>query len=322
MDEVEVDQVILSLSSDTDLPYKTVWAYKRTTGLIKRWQLRFLALGNRKLTYRRSISKTKALRTLDFDQLTVELKAVHSTIEITPRKSKRSFTFKFPSEEVAEDWLVALRLHIEDSRGRLRELPHFAGLRHYWRHCYISEQSFISTASTGDVILFQGKSNLAKTQRFFTRSKYDHVGLVLRYSSGDLGFFQAIQGEGVSVVSWETFKDNHWEDLYSMVSYRQLTAVRSEEMLHKLQTFVGRVSGRRYRPSLAKLCGTRRTNPTNEVDYFSSELVAVCLQVMGLLNQYVNPGRFLPGNFSGKSDLALLEGARLGPELIIDFQIN
>jgi hypothetical protein len=146
--------------------------------------------------------------------------------------------------------------------------------------------------------------------------------MMIRYSSGDLGFFEAIQGEGVSVVSWDTFKSNHWENLYSTISYRQLTAVRSEEMLKNLQTFIERVSGRRYRLSLGKLCGTRRRNSTNEVDYFCSELVAVCLQVMGLLTQDVIPGRFLPGSFSVKNDVALVEGARLGPEQMLIFEIE
>mmetsp|Transcript_6991 Transcript_6991/g.12842 ORF Transcript_6991/g.12842 Transcript_6991/m.12842 type:complete len:324 (-) Transcript_6991:783-1754(-) len=323
MEEVGADQISFSLSSEEALPAKATRVLKRTTGLIKRWQPRYLELADRKLTYRRNLNVDADLRTIDFELLTVKVTVTADTLVVAPLKSKRSFIFKFDTKEEAGEWRKTIMTHIQNSRGSLRELPHFVRIRNYWRHAYISEHNFLKLASTGDILLFKGSARLAKMQRVFTRSKYDHVALLMRYASGDLAFFEAIQHEGVTIVSWDDFKMNNWQTLYSVMSFRQLAAHRSDDLLIRLQEFIDRVKGRRYKVSMSKLCGLgRRRNPTNEQDYFCSELVAVCLQIMGFLPEGETPGRYLPGDFSAKKVLPLINGARLGPELRIDFQIE
>lgn len=323
MEEVEVDQISLSFSSDGALTPKTAQVLKRSTGIFKRWQLRFLELSDKKLTYRSKQNEYKDLRILDFDQLTVRLSNSADIIEIAPIRSKRTFSFKFSCKEESDDWFAVLRTHILNSQGNIKELPYISQIPNYWRHIYLTEFDFKRYASTGDILLFKGNSHLAKVQRFFTRSKYDHVAMLMRYASGELGFLEAIQNDGVQVISWDDFKTNNWHNLYSVMSFRQLTANRSESMLQRLQQFIERVKGRRYRLTLSKLCGTRRRrNPTNERDYFCSELIAVCMQVMGLLPGRENPDRYLPGDFSTKRVLPLLDGAQLGPEMRLDFHTD
>jgi hypothetical protein len=194
--------------------------------------------------------------------------------------------------------------------------------KNYWKHTYVSEAEFTRNANTGDIILFQGSTGLAKLQRVFTRSKYDHVALTVRNASDELCFFEAMQGEGVNVVRWNDFKINKWYALYTQISYRRLSAERNEPILQQLQDFIDRVHGRRYKLSIGKLCGSKRPLPaTNENDYFCSELTGVCLQVMGYLSNDIVTSRLLPGDFSVKRKLPLINGAELGPELLIDFRI-
>jgi palmitoyltransferase len=322
MVEVQVDEVHLELPTEATLLSKSGKAHKRTSGWLKRWQPRVLELARHRLTYKRSHSDDKGLRILDFNQISVDLKLSEDTVEIIPHKSKRSFVFRFSDEAVASEWAALLKSHIQGSKGSSQKLPHLVEHKDYWKHIFVSEAEFKANANTGDIILFQGATRLAKLQRAFTRSKYDHVALMVRDAGGELGFFEAIQGTGVSVVGWDEFKSNNWHALYTQISYRRLSAERSEAVLQRLQDFIERVQGRRYKLSIGKLCGSRRTLPaTNENDYFCSELSGVCLQVMGYLPNDVVTSRLLPGDFSVKRELPLINGAELGPELLIDFRI-
>ena len=56
--------------------------------------------------------------------------------------------------------------------------------------------------STGDIILFRAKALGAKVQRVVTRSKYDHVALVLKYNDGGISLLEATNQEGVSIVDY------------------------------------------------------------------------------------------------------------------------
>lgn len=63
--------------------------------------------------------------------------------------------------------------------------------KRFWRNERISMRSFEDSADTGDLLLFRGKTLSCSLQRSVTRSEYDHVALILRYSSGDLYLFEA-----------------------------------------------------------------------------------------------------------------------------------
>jgi len=81
------------------------------------------------------------------------------------------------------------------------------------------------------MILFIRTKNFgAKIQRSFTRSGYgklyiykenilylmkDHVGLILRYSTGEIVLFEATGKTGVGLCRWKTFMRSKWYLLYS-----------------------------------------------------------------------------------------------------------
>ena len=46
-------------------------------------------------------------------------------------------------------------------------------------------------------------------QRTFTRSEYDHIGLVLKYKNGKAVIFEAV-GNKLVLNTWETFLKNKW----------------------------------------------------------------------------------------------------------------
>mmetsp|Transcript_19306 Transcript_19306/g.35560 ORF Transcript_19306/g.35560 Transcript_19306/m.35560 type:complete len:322 (-) Transcript_19306:5435-6400(-) len=319
MEAVMVDSITFDLSSDCEPLAISTIAFKRTSGWIKRWQPRLLTLADRKLTYRRS--QNDQPRILDFDFITAKVNYLDNIVEIQPLLGRRSFVFKFKNHKTAGEWAACLKSHIEISRGKMRELPHFVKQKNYWRYSYVSELDFLRLANTGDIILFRGCNSLAKLQRAFTRSEYDHVAMIMRFYTGEVAFFEAIQGEGVTMVKWEEFKQHNWHKLYSRIAYRQLSIDRSEATLQKLQDFIDRVIGLRYKLTIAKLCGSRPSRlASREVNYFCSELMAASFQEMGLLPDTLKPGQYLPGDFSAKRQLPLINGAQLGPELLIDLE--
>jgi hypothetical protein len=63
----------------------------------------------------------------------------------------------------------------------------------------IKLSEFYEVAETGDIVFFRGKSLGGKVQRFFTRSEFDHVGLILRYKNEKIVLFEAT-GHSVSYL--------------------------------------------------------------------------------------------------------------------------
>ena len=46
-------------------------------------------------------------------------------------------------------------------------------------------------ATTGDILLFRGRSFSSRLQRALTRSTYDHVAMILKYKNGRMFLFEA-----------------------------------------------------------------------------------------------------------------------------------
>lgn len=51
----------------------------------------------------------------------------------------------------------------------------------FWKDLRFSEQDFIKNASTGDILLFKGKSCFSKFQRALTWGEYDHVAMLFKF---------------------------------------------------------------------------------------------------------------------------------------------
>ena len=70
-------------------------------------------------------------------------------------------------------------------------------------------------AETGDILLFRSKKFSSKLQRTFTRSNYDHIALLLKYTNGKVVIFEATGKEGIVLCTWESFIKNNWHKIYS-----------------------------------------------------------------------------------------------------------
>jgi hypothetical protein len=68
-------------------------------------------------------------------------------------------------------------------------------------------------ASHLDIILLRSKNPIFYLHRFFMRSHYDHVGVLIKDESERLFLFEAIQSKGVCISSFDslltTFQDEY-----------------------------------------------------------------------------------------------------------------
>ena len=187
--------LISSRVPETELPVKRGWLKKKTRRVINSWQPRFFVLRDRKLMYFHSETDTAPAGVINFDQVTVDVHITNpekpTEMTMIPLGSKRQFRFKAENPHDLTEWALALYQHIESSKGKRADLVSVSRKDNFWKFNRISEQQFRDVACTGDILLFRGKSAAAKLQRGFTRSKYDHVAMILRYSSGLLALLEA-----------------------------------------------------------------------------------------------------------------------------------
>ena len=87
-------------------------------------------------------------------------------------------------------------------------------------------------------MIFQSKSIGSKLQRVFTRSKYDHVALILRYNQSKVVIFESLTDNGVQCSDWEKFITQKWCNLYNLIIYRKLYFPRDKQMMDKIDDFV------------------------------------------------------------------------------------
>ncbi|MCF1458355.1 MAG: hypothetical protein LPH21_12595 [Shewanella sp.] len=202
---------------------------------------------------------------------------------------------------------------------------------------------------TGDLVLFSGKSMLARCSQLVTRSPWTHVGMVLTMPTYD------------SVCLWES---NYWPSVRDQESSKFVHGVQIVSLRERLLQFDGIVAVRRlvdvnfdddqisslfqlkreignnaYEKSPKRLINAlvkRETKrrllrgdisillpfiPFDNTEDLSTvagpELVAEAYQRLGLLSESQPSDDYLACDFGGAQKMALLHG-KLCPELIIE----
>jgi len=308
------------------LPTLEGYLKKKSTSLLKVWQKRYFVLKDKKLYYYQNQSKDLMSGCVDFDLLSVKLEKDKDEkhFKITPTGGQRYFYFKAQTEEEGKRWFEMIESHIKASFGYVTPLNKVVTFKKYWKYDRLSEDRFLEQADTGDIVLFKTKNISASIQRSFTRSEYDHVGLILRYSTGEIVLFEATGREGVGLCRWKTFMRCKWHLLYSKIMYRKLEINRTDDVINGIEKFVRYSVGKKYKITPTKLLKRKSTVKEDENvedrTFFCSELVAACYKKIGLLPQEVSAAQYLPGSFAAEKKLTL-NNAKLGSETLIDFNI-
>lgn len=171
-------------------------------------------------------------------------------------------------------------------------------------------KALLAQADSGDLVLFSGKGLVSGTIRLFTRSRWSHVGLVVRDpqngeallleststdESADISLGRPVRG--VQVVRLAE----------KLAAYDGAIALRKLEMEDRpaefdqqLQEIVGLWRYREYKSftltlALDFLSANRRPQRVHQV--FCSELVAEVYKRLGIMCRSVRSSRCVPGDF-------------------------
>uniref|UniRef100_A0A7S3PLE2 GOLD domain-containing protein n=1 Tax=Aplanochytrium stocchinoi TaxID=215587 RepID=A0A7S3PLE2_9STRA len=200
----------------------------------------------------------------------------------------------------------------------------------------------------GDIVLYYTKQYVAKLQRFVTRSRYDHIGILVIWENCSEECCPATlkhSRRAAGIKAWHTLEaDNNGVTLYRFTpallsGYNGTCYIRHlkldeaefslevrEDMLKSLHAFTEEMYGRPYEKHVlemikaANMFGGNKKEDLSSV--FCSELVAAAYRRMGLLSEGRTSNSYIPGDFSSqakpKRQIKLLHGAELEEEFYID----
>jgi len=168
---------------------------------------------------------------------------------------------------------------------------------------------------TGDIILFSGKGIFSRLIRWFTKSKYSHVGMAVRMPEYDMVLIwesttlsktkDVITGtktKGVQVVSLS----ERVQGYRGKVVWRKLSGELSKDQLYALLELRHELRGKPYERSRLELllAGIPNINMGNENlrSVFCSELIAEAYQRAYLLPEHPPSNSYAPERFSQDSE--------------------
>lgn len=232
------------------------------------------------------------------------------------------FIFKARSKPERQQWLTCLNVNIAFYSPMNEILTQISSKPEFWKYEKISNLKFISTANTGDILLFQAKNIGAKIQRGLARSAFDHAAMLLCHANGKISVFEATSSMGVALADWDDFFANNWLELYSRIIYRKLEVDRTDEMLRGLELFVESTKGKKFGFGAGKMVKNgKKRKPGQEEDFFCSELIASAYKAVGWLGQEVDTSKVWPGDFEKDNAIKFVNG-KFGPLVEIDFDLG
>jgi hypothetical protein len=190
----------------------------------------------------------------------------------------------------------------------------------------IDADASLSDLKTGDLVLFTGQGLARGLARWFNRSPWTHIGLVLRGpEAGEPLLWEALCGgprRGTLAVPLSV----RMARSRGRISARCLNRPLAPAQCQRLETLRQEVAERVRPRGLFDLIGAaddgwvgaRRDNLGEPMD---GELVAEAYQRIGLLDDIGRggkaPGDYRPWHFCARHGLELKNGYALGPELVL-----
>jgi len=182
---------------------------------------------------------------------------------------------------------------------------------------------------TGDIILFSGKGAISEAIKFFTRSKWSHLGMVVYIKEWDMNvLWESTQlGDKKDIESGKLKKGVQMTLLRDRVlSYdggvalRKLHYTPTRETEEKLRDFRAESKDKHYEESTIELIksaydGWLGDNEEDLTSLFCSEMLSEAYQRMGILSESKPSNEYTPADFSKKMDF--LNGIYFEKEIVI-----
>ena len=181
----------------------------------------------------------------------------------------------------------------------------------------------LESLKTGDVLLYRTNDLGALFNSWMQRSKWSHVGVVVRGDAGltkalfpqdyaqpcadedaALCVFEAVPSRGVCLFPLKDRLSRTYKSIKILGVVRHIGPELTSEQQSSLLEFVRLVKGRKLETTSrdmvnALLCGLRKGRHEDWSQFFCSELAAEALQQMGILrDEGLNSNDILPRSFA------------------------
>ena len=191
----------------------------------------------------------------------------------------------------------------------------------------------VTTAATGDVWLFRGRSLADRAIQTLTNSPVNHVGMVVALDDLPALLWHAELGRSLPDV-WTGRRQRgvqlhlladavrNWSERYGQRAWiRQLDGTLERRHEDRLMEVIERFDGRPFptTPGLARqwLTARVRRRPSSREAVYCAELVATTYQHMGLLPRRRPASWYDPGRFWSGDRIALVPPFSLGGEIAV-----
>ena len=288
-----------------EAPVKCGWGFQ--CHCLKSDTKLFFILYPHSLEFFTDSSRTNLVGKLNFNLYSFTIEQMSKNeLRFSAYSLKKSLRFKF-SEEVIVGWVLSINYCIARAKGGLFRISRDEHRAKFWKDTGISEEEFLSQADNGDLLLFISRNSGSTLQRCLTRTKYDHVGLILKFENQEIGFIEATRPYGVVFTYWDEFFQREFKKHYKSVSYRKLEVVRTKKMLEDLEEFTRNAKGKNYRLGITRNRAKTLT-PGDEDTFFCSELAASAYKIMGILDNLTPSYKYFPSHFTDSHNLHPLQG--------------
>lgn len=168
---------------------------------------------------------------------------------------------------------------------------------------------------TGDLVLFSGKGFISRLIQFGTRSKWSHVGMVIKIKELDfVALFESTTLSNIKDINTNTLKrgvqlvplSERITKYDGEVAIRQLNKALTDDQINYLVQFRKNMQGKAYESSNLELIksaldqfNSLTLNAEDLSTVFCSELVAEAYQSIGLLSEITPSNEFTPSDFAG-----------------------
>ena len=150
--------------------------------------------------------------------------------------------------------------------------------------------------------MFKSSHPITAVTRIATWSEFDHVALVLKFSTdpNEVYFIESVSGVGVRLNAWTGLRTNIGHNkFYQKCVFRHVVFDRSFENLNRLQKLLKEALGHQYALGLNTMLRRSTVSPflqpiQKERTFFCSELVARAFKEAGIISNDKSSTSFYP----------------------------
>ena len=179
----------------------------------------------------------------------------------------------------------------------------------------------------GDVILFKSANFVSGIQRAATRSEWDHCGIVVSKSHGQLYLLEST-GDGVGCYPFTNRIRAYGIEFAQYMAVRRIIGPpRRRQFQTKLREFTAQVNGAKYKLDFKKLVSSQpleKSLDSKKGGFFCSELVAAAWQELNIMKDDKAPNAYWPTDFEegGNIEKSFHEKWALESIVLIDTRVN